>query len=318
MMANNNKKNYIFDSIHFLSQFENLVGFKGGEIASQDIVNFYKLFLDAVGLVAASGGNIQNLIIGDTKLIDRKRDIIGAYKGDDSKVDEKLCASLFQGWIRMSNSPCSISKDLRNLAPKDSKTCDFLLGNNGQSTLVECKRFHSTTESTSQPELVEKIVKKITDRIGEIVCQFESTELFLGIGQFDRHVVLDISSYGKDCERYFDDHIIVGLLGSEEISQVISQIEACSISGVDEITLCWSELFLFESKPRAYVFRTAPLKINESSQSIFRYSGWTIEFYPLGKKTNEFLELRVSSTARSQSWIKTSWLSSTDNLATYS
>ena len=117
----------------------------------------------------------------------------------------------------------------------------------------------------------------------------------------------DISAYGKNCISDLGDYNIVGVLESKEIKQIIADLETYKFAGIDEITFCWSELYVFEDRPRTFAYRTTPFKINKNTPSLFNYEGWTIEFYPLGKKTNEFKELRISSIARSQAWIKASW-----------
>ena len=92
--------------------------------------------------------------------------------------------------------------------------------------------------------------------------------------------------------------------------------EFCT-ADIDFVTLCWSEVYVFENKPRATTYRSETFSIEGYKSKFANYGGWTIEFYPLGKKTNEFKELRISSIARSQAWIKASWHSCIDNLITF-
>lgn len=58
------------------------------------------------------------------------------------------------------------------------------------------------------------------------------------------------------------------------------------------------------------------IPINMENPFFTNYGGWTIEFYPSGERTNEYRELRVSSVARTQAWIKASWYSCTNKLLT--
>jgi len=318
VLSDAEKSNYIVDSINFLTNFNNISDFVVGKISYQEIYHFLKLLLDVVGLVSVTEGKLQPIIkLGDTKLIGRKRALMGVYKGDDSSVDQNMCATLFQGWIKSKNLPFKISKDLRFIVPKNLQACDFLLEGKGNQILVECKRVHSIKEIKDNNDLITNIVNKSVNLIDKSIPQFKSTEKFLNENHYYRHLILDISAYGENCIRYFGDHNIVGLLESKEIKQIIAVLETYKLAGIDEITLCWSELYVFEDKPRTFVYRTTPFKINKDTPSLFNYEGWTIEFYPLGKKTNEFKELRISSIARSQAWIKTSWHSCIDNLITF-
>ena len=317
VLSDDEKSNYIVDSINFLNNYNNISDFVAGKVSNQEIYHFLKLLLDVVGLVSATEGSLQPIKLGDTKLIGRKRDLMGVYKGDDSNVDQNMCATLFQGWIKNKNSLFKISKDLRNVVPKNLQTCDFLLEGKKNQTLVECKRVHSIKEIKDNNDLITNIVKKSVDWIDKSISQFESTEKFLNENNYYRHLILDISAYGKNCLSDFGDYNIVGLLKSKEIKQIIADLETHEFAGIDEITFCWSELYVFKNKPRTFVYRTTPFKINKDTPSLFNYEGWTIEFYPLGKKTNEFKELRISSITRPQAWIKASWQSCTDNLITF-
>jgi len=317
VLSDDEKSNYILDSINFLNNLNNISNFVVGEVSNQEIYHFLKLLLDVVGLVSATEGSFQPIKLGDTKLIGHKRDLMGVYKGDDSKVDQNMCATLFQGWIKSKELPFKISKDLRNVVPKNLQSCDFLLEGKRNKTLVECKRVHSIKDIKDNDELITNIVEKSVNWINKSISQFESTSKFLNENNYYRHLILDISAYGKNCINDFGDHAMVGLLESKEIKQVIADLETCEFAGIDEITFCWSELYMFEGKPRTFAYRTTPFKINKDTHGLFNYEGWTIEFYPLGKKTNEFKELRISSIARSQTRTKASWHSCIDNLLTY-
>jgi len=313
-LSENGNSNYIVDSLNSLNCIKNINHFILDNLSYQEIFHFLKLLLDVIGLVYATEGTLQPVKLGDTKLIGRKRDLMGVYKGDDNSVDQNMCATLFQGWVKTSNSPFKISKDLRSVVPKNNQACDFLLEDKRNRILIECKRIHSLKEAKNNNDLVTSIVEKSIIRIRNSILQFESTAKFLNANSYNRFLVLDVSAYGKNCIRYLGDNSIVGLLESKEIKQIITDLQRYKIEGIDEIILCWSELYVFENKPRTFVFRTTPLKINKDTPSLFSYEGWTIEFYPLSKRTNEFKELRISAIARSQAWIKASWYSCTDNL----
>lgn len=314
VLSDDENPNYIVDSIVFLNDLKNVNNFVAGKVSYQEIYRFLKLLLDVVGLVFATEGSLQPIKLGDTKLIGRKKDLMGIYKGDDSNIDQNMCATLFQGWIKSKKSSLKIGKDLRNTVPKSMKVCDFLLEHDGNQALIECKRIHSTKEDKN---LIESIKEKSYYWRDKAISQFESTEKSLNSNNFCRHLILDISDYGKNCKNNFGDYYTVGLSESEEIKQVIDGLKSYGSSKIDEITICWSVLYVFEGKPRAFVYRTVPLKINRHTSGLFNYEGWTIEFYPLGKETNEFRELRISSIARTDAWIKASWHSCIDNLITW-
>ena len=84
-----------------------------------------------------------------------------------------------------------------------------------------------------------------------------------------------------------------------------------------EITICWSNIFYFERKPRVLAYNACPILIGPPREHRLNYNGWTIEFYPLGRRSGEYRHLCISSVARSRAWIKTSWLGCTDNLVIY-
>lgn len=310
--------NYISDTIKYLKSTNNINNISGGKASNQEMFHFFKLLLDVVGLVSASEGCLNPIRLGNTKLIGRKRDLKGVYKGEDNSVDESMCATLFQGWVKSVKLPYVISKDLKNCLPKELQACDFLLqGENGLSILAECKRVHSNIAISSPKELVERVIEKTENWVANAIVQFESTEKYFGSTEYNRCLIFDISDYGKDCTHVFKDYTIVGLLDNDEISRIISALEALKIEGIDEIVFCWSNLYLFEEKPRALAYYTIPFKTNRKANVTLGYSGWTIEYYPLGKQTDVYRELRISSVARPPAWIKTSWHGYTDQLITF-
>ena len=311
------KSNYIIESLNFLHNFQKTRDFLEGKVSNQNVYHFLKLLLDMAGLVSATEGSFKPAMLGDTKLIGRIKDLKGVYKGKDSKIDENMCATLFKGWIQNKDLDISISKDLRNVVPKKSHACDFLVESKVSQSLVECKRLHFTVDFNSFNDLIAHMAKKMFSYIDKAVLQFEETEDFLKLENCSRHLILDFSAYGKDCLNSFQDYEIVGLLQTKGIKNMVEALSRNTIDGIDEITLCWSEMTLFDSKPRAFTYRTVPVQINNLIPSLFSYDGWTIEFYPSGIKKYDYRELRISSTARSHAWIKASWYSSTDNLLTY-
>lgn len=319
LLTDNKKDSSIISSINFLQNITNIDSFVIGNVEYSDIYDFFNLVVDIVGLVSASEGNFEPLLkLGDTKLIGRRKEIKGVYKGDNDTIAQNMCALLFQGWIK-NQEIFEISKDLKNIVTKGKSACDFLLESEGQKKiLVECKRIHSTKNFDSYDELIEAISKKSVGWIEKSLSQIESTEEYFGEGRAERHVLIDVSSFGKNCHRDFEDYTTIGLLSQHEIQDVVKNIkEHCAVD-IDCVTLCWSEVYVFENKPRAITYRSETFSINAYKTVFVNYGGWTVEFYPSGKQTSEFKELRISKFARSEDWIKASWLSCTDNLITFS
>jgi hypothetical protein len=85
---------------------------------------------------------------------------------------------------------------------------------------------------------------------------------------------------------------------------------------VDKITLCWTNIIKNNGLIIAIIQNTKQINVTEN-KPLFNYSGHTIEMYP-SKTNNELIsQFRISSTARSFSWIKVSWYAAIDQLLTY-
>jgi|GEM_PF-6100288 len=319
LLTDNREDNSIISSIKFLQDIRNIDSFVVGNVEYSDIYDFFNLVVDIVGLVSASEGSLEPLLkLGDTKLIGRRKEIKGVYKGDDDTIAQNMCALLFQGWIK-NQKIFEISKDLKNIVTRGRSACDFLLENKGQKKiLVECKRIHSTKDFDSYDEFIKAISKKSVGWVEKSLDQIESTENYFDEGRAERHVLIDVSSFGKKLHRDFRDCTIIGLLSRYEIKDIIKNIKEFCVVDIDCVTLCWSEVYVFENKPRAIAYRSETFSINDFKTMFANYGGWTVEFYPLGKQTSEFKELRISKVARSKDWIKASWLSCTDNLVSFS
>lgn len=121
-----NQKSSIIASIDFINSIENIDNFIIGNVDFPKIYDFFHMLMDVVGLVSASEGSFEPLKLGDTKLIGRRREIKGVYKGDDNSIAQHMCALLFQGWMKNQND-FQISKDLKNIVTKGKRACDFLL-----------------------------------------------------------------------------------------------------------------------------------------------------------------------------------------------
>ena len=310
------------DTIEFLKTLRSIPHLSALNMSADKIVRFFRILLDTSGIISATEGSYDSFDIGNPEHIGTKKDIRGKLSGRKEGIRDWMCSILFQGWVKNNNPNFYISKDLRYLLPKDWKACDFKIsGDNVLPTLVECKRIH--------PERIDKsadIIKKIVKKISEAKGQFESTEEFLKEGDLYRLVILDISSYGDNSIRELDNMKIAGLQADSDIASIIKQQDAIiekpllkqeQISGIDGITICWSNLHYFEGYPRAFAYYTQPIRLNQKLDNNTNYQGWTIEFYPNSKHATDYSELRISPVARSRAWIKASWYSSTDNLLTF-
>lgn len=297
-----NYSNYIINIISFLNKtVKNVEVFEIDVLKQEVIFTFFKLLLDASGLIAVTEGDFNCFKIGNTQLIGRKRDMQGIYKGDDEQIEDNMCSLLFQGWAKLKGF--SISKDLRNELPPNIKACDFMLKNN---ILVECKRMHPKDKSENSDRLIKKALRKINNAKE----QLDSTEAYFhtqGSSNFYKHIILDISSYGRNLLSSQDNMNIIGFR-EDNIEEI--QNKLLSSYKANNITLCWSNVIYFDKKIRAVIYNTLP----KDKRNVINYDGWTIEFYPSGKQNNKYKELRISSKARTIAWIKASWYSMTDSL----
>ena len=309
--------NCILSSVKFLHDIENIKSFTLGNVEPAVINDFLTLMIDLIGLISVSEGSFEPLCIGDTTLIGRRKEIRGVYKGDDDSVAQNLCALLFQGWMK-DQPDITISKDMKSIVPKGNKACDFLIKNGDKNILIECKRIHSNKTYDSYDDFIINISKKCVGWIESALDQIESTENFINEGKSERHVLVDISSFGKTIHNEFDQYSLIGLQQESDIAKIIENIkEHCGVD-IDCVTICWTGTYIFEKKPRVIVYKSNSFSLTENLPNFVNYGGWTVEFYPLGKQTDEFKELRISKIARSDDWIKLSWLSTTDNLITWS
>jgi len=283
-------------------------------VSNEDICEFFRSLLDATGIVSATGGNLQESFqLGDQSLLGNTSDIRGVFSSADDKISDWICSTLFQGWVRISG--LKIGKDLRYLIKGQGRACDFLVTHTGAlPTLIECKRIHPAIGGKSITETMSEVKTKALDKTGDAKTQFASTEKFLGNGPYYRLVVFDISSYGDTFGS--EDMSIIGFKEKSDISSLVSDLQKEPPTGIDEICICWSNLYYFEGAPRVLAYYTKPLNFSSRTGAV-NYQGWTVEFYPVGKNTEKYRELRVSNVGRSSSWVITSWRNLTDNLLTY-
>jgi len=282
----------------------------------EQIYRFFRILLDASGIISATEGDFDSFSIGSTKHVGKKKDIEGKLANEESFRDW-MCSNLFQGWVKYQKPDFHISKDLRYILPNNEKTCDFkVTGDDIPPTLVECKRIHPEGKGLSSD-----VSEKIFSRLLKAKDQLVNTEKYFNEGDFYKLVILDVSSYGDNIVSEQGIMKTVGFQENTNITPIIHNLkhkQVSEISEIDAVIICWSNLYYFQGYPRAFAYYTRQIPLSRKPTSNVIYEGWTIEFYPAGKDTHEYLELFISSIARPSSRIKAFWYNSTDNLVTYS
>ena len=309
---------YIDENIHFLRSTIASGGLSDNLHSDQDISRFFRIFLDLAGIISCTKGQFEpSLKIGDIKLIGKRRDIAGILNSGQTSIDDWLSSILFQGWARLHEPDIIISDDLRYKLSKHGKNCDFkVVGKKIPSTLIECKRINTNLSNKTQDQIFENLINKIVFKCDQAEKQFTSTIRNLDKRSWVKTIIIDISSYGDDSKIAIPDGSVIGLC-EQYIQQINEQLSNARIKGIDQIILAWTNVFFFNNAPRALAYYTHSLTLGNTQvdDSNFKYSGWTVEFYPRpGKNPSKYLELRLSATARSYNWIYLSWKNMTGNL----
>ena len=304
--------------VEFLKRMRGQQHLSTNSVSNEGILEFFRSLLDATGIISATDGNLQESFqLGDWTLLGKIRDIRGVFSSPDGNISDWMCSTLFQGWVRINDSGLKISRDLRYQTEGQGRVCDFLVTHtSAPPTLVECKRIHPAMGGKSVTEIMSEVKTKALDKTGEAREQFANTEKILGNGPYYRLVVFDISSYGDTVTQRNRDMSVIGFKEKPNIDSLASDLQKGPPAGIDEICVCWSNLYYFKDAPRVLAYYTKPLKFNSTTGQV-NYQGWTVEFYPMGQNTEEYKELRVSGVGRPSSWIIASWKSTTDHLVTY-
>jgi len=288
--------------------------------SNEDICEFFRSLLDATGIVSATGGNPQESFqLEDQRLLGKTSVIRGVFSSTGDGISDWMCSTLFQGWVRTNDSGLEISRDLKYRIKGQGKACDFLVAHTSTlPTLVEFKRIHPAEGGKSITETMSAIKAKAFSKTVEARTQFASTEKSLGNGPYHRLLVLDISSYGDTFTQgsRSKDMSVIGFEEKPDIDSLVSDLQKDPPTGIDEICICWSNLYYFKGAPRALAYYTKPLNFSSRTGGV-NYRGWTVEFYPVGKNTEKYKELRVSNVGQSSSWFIASWKSTTDDLLTW-
>ena len=287
----------------------------------EDLNVFLDTLLDAVGIVAASEGNIPEFLVGEVGIFGSKRTRVGnIYKSLDDQVNDWFFATLVQGWFHDKHNVKLRDLDLCYNFLNRKRICDFKIEKPSEHfDLLECKRVHpKSSDFSSEGHLIGKI-----HNMSEIASeQLADTQEELSLENADKHFLIDISQYHKESRIVQHSNpkiekIEIRGFSKDEIASLKERINQNSISKVDRITLCWTNKVFINDVLCAVVHYTDPVHLTEHSRYVLDYGGWTIEGYPILSKNRKLDELRVSSTSRELSWIKASYLSCTDNLLSW-
>jgi len=283
----------------------------------EDLNVFLDTLLDAVGIVAASEGNIPDFLVGEVGIFGSVGNI---YRKLDDQVNDWFFATLVQGWFHDKHNVKLRDLDLCYKFPNRKRICDFKIEKSSEHfDLLECKRVHpESSDFSSEGHLIGKIHSKSK----EASEQLADTQEELSLENADKHFLIDISQYNKESRivqhsNPIIEKIEIGGFSKDEITSLKGKINQNSISEVDRITLCWTNKIFINDVLCAVVHYTDPVHLTEHSRYVLDYGGWTSEGYPILSKNRKFGELRVSSTPRELSWIKASYLSCTDNLLSW-
>lgn len=242
------KRNTDKDSIEFLRSLRDTKVLSTSNISDDNIYRLFSLLLDALGIISASEGTFDSFSIGDTKHIGKKKDIKGTLSGNEEGIRDWMCSVLFQGWVKLNKPNFQISKDLKYVLPKEQNACDFKIsGETIPPTLVECKRIHPEGINSS-PDIVEKILSRLPKAKDQLNC----TEKYFNEGDFHKIVILDVASYGDNTVREQGIMKVVGLKEDSDITAIIHRLKHEQVNEIDEIIICWSNLYYFQGYPRAF------------------------------------------------------------------
>ncbi|MCP3928013.1 MAG: hypothetical protein GY705_02795 [Bacteroidetes bacterium] len=313
-----NKKNRTFEIINFFENPDNIEKVLKNRLSNHEMFIFINGILEAFCLSLASGGKgwdiVDKSLIGNTT-----KDIQGKLLARER--DNNIFSFMFQAWYNLRDSEQKIS-DIEMLEElQEQNKCDFKIQlSNKQYELVECKKLSPSKKNHQYSQ--DKLLRKIEKHIGKGKQQLSETESFFVENQKTpkanfKQILIDISNYGENSFYRSSEFDIYGINESSEIKQILSRLGGKNISGIDKITLYWNNIIKKENQIFCSINKCASLSLSEN-KSAFPNDGFTIEFLPNPKNHNAYSDLRISSTSRSLSWVKASWLSSTDQLITFS
>ena len=312
------RKNKTYKTIAFFSTIDSIKKLISCELTDPDLFLITNGILDTYFIVVASKG--ENWKIENKEFIGAtQQEIIGKLLNQNQR-ENYLFSLNFQSWINGKKEFKPI-KDLENLPGiQINRVCDFKVeANSNKYDLVECKRKYPSKPNSSFPE--NKILEKIMKTMSDAKKQLLFTEAFF-VQKCEpkancKHLLIDITGYSETISCKKNSFEICGFDFDSNIQPIINRILGKAISDIDKITLCWTNIIKNNGLIVAKTLNTAQVDITDKIP-LFNYDGFTLEIYPNHNNHKLISQFRISSTARSFSWIKASWYASTDQLLTFS
>ena len=275
------------------------------DLDQDQAVMLQEALLDAVALQMATGGRdnvFSALHVNDPALVGRARTRRAkVLESDDAQLDWHF-QLLVQAWA--SEHSLTPVKDLQNDERfRNRPACDFAIERpSGRLELLEAKRFHPA--ATDSGNDLSSAIDRLAQRVPDAIAQLESTAEVIGSERCDRHLLIDVTAYGRmpRISKQGDLTIEETDLTPDALRAIAESIEPLGV-GLDRLTLCWNSYVKIDGRYGGIVHRThSPRSV---SDQMLDYTGWTVEAYPMRRL--EYREMRVSSVARSISWIVASY-----------
>jgi len=281
-------------------------------LSLREALDFYEALLDGVALqyatMGAARGVFDPLCVGDPALLGRQN----IRRADLKKGDEFLADWHFERLVQATASAQGFSPvaDLKYDGRfKGQRVCDFALPvADDPVELLEVKRVHPALRPDSNQTTV--AAEKVLERLDEAIGQLENTARVLGASHACKHALFDVSAYAiekREVEMKTGPVCVVGFSQKEinEVHDTLVSVADGRLRLPHKITLCSQELVFIDGKATAIIQHANSRCLVPTVGASLKYDGWTVEGYPI--KSSEYAELRVSSTARSLEWIKTTY-----------
>lgn len=266
--------------------------------------------LDAVAMSYASGSKRDSpfsaVRMADPKFIGNAKNRRNDVKGPENNFREWQFQLLVQAFI--ASNGLGPVKDLKsNKQSKGRRICDFLLRPNPDiAELIECKRFHPANHEDANPE---QAYVKLKNRLRSASDQLESSSNSLNLVEVCRHLIVDISAYGLQEERYALGAFPAQIFGLTDASldslsdRVAGEINQQNYA-IDKVTLCCRRITVIQGHLCAISLHTKTVKL-AASAGVLDFHGWCVEAYPI--RHEKFRELRISAQAQSPDRIVTTF-----------
>jgi hypothetical protein len=313
-----NRKNNTYKTIAFFSAVNSIKNLISCKLTDSDLFLLTNGILDTYFIVTASKGD--NWKIENKEFIGATQKEINGKLLNQNQRENFLFSLNFQSWINGKKKFKPI-KDLENSSEiQINRVCDFKIeADSNKYDLVECKRKYPSNPNSSFSE--DRILQKIMKTLSDAKNQLLSTEtFFVGKGELKancKHLLIDITGYSETLSWSQNSFKICGFNFDRNIQPLIHRLLGKTISDIDQITLCWTNIIKNNDLIVAKTLNTTQVSITDKIP-LFNYDGFTLETYPNHNNHKLISQFRISSTARSFSWIKASWYASTNQLVTLS